>query len=359
MLVVAGAVPVQPIADVVRTSVIEAKALENPTITEQTSSLNLTYGQGGTLSITVSAEEGAELSYLWFSSDSSTGNFSPISGATSATYTIPTDQSVGTTYYKCSVTAEKGGEMSGVNSAAIPVTIQPVTKYAKIVTTKNNSGSTATVTESVELPKTYNLQQLTSTLVNWGYVKEVTSLTVSGANAQKIGDSISKDSVIQINDTGAFTITYSYKDYNDQTYSGASYTVNVTEVTTVDPTVTAPTATTETLTYNKYDRQLFATSGSVAEGQGTMYYAVTTSSTAPDANAENTWEDSIDKVKRTDAKTYYLWYKVKGNEGYNDVEPTPVGSVAINKATPEATINLAKALNQQIIQSKSVTGGTL
>ena len=50
------------------------------------------------------------------------------------------------------------------------------------------------------------------------------------------------------------------------------------------------------------------------EENGTMYYAVTATDTAP---AESLYTTSIPTA--TDAGTYYVWYKVKGDNNHNDV----------------------------------------
>ena len=81
------------------------------------------------------------------------------------------------------------------------------------------------------------------------------------------------------------------------------------------PTVTAPKA--RTLTYNG-KAQTLVTAGTTSGG--TMQYALgKDKTTAPAASA---YTASI--PAKTDAGTYYVWYKVKGNDDYSDSSPACV-----------------------------------
>ncbi len=73
----------------------------------------------------------------------------------------------------------------------------------------------------------------------------------------------------------------------------------------------APTA--KTLTYTGSAQKL-VTAGEATGG--TMYYAANTENTAP---ADNLYTTSI--PAKTEVGTYYVWYKVVGDENHNDVEP--------------------------------------
>jgi hypothetical protein len=75
----------------------------------------------GSLSVTASVTENATLLYQWYTntSASNTGG-TAISGATSATYTLPTTLAAGTYYYFCEITAE---DATAVRTAAVTVTV--------------------------------------------------------------------------------------------------------------------------------------------------------------------------------------------------------------------------------------------
>ncbi len=82
-----------------------------------------------------------------------------------------------------------------------------------------------------------------------------------------------------------------------------------------------PTA--KTLTYNGGQQELI-TSGEVSEG--TMYYAVTQSSSIPTTG----WSTSV--PKGTNAGSYNVYYKVPGDADHLDIDPVKVDGVSISKA---------------------------
>ena len=102
-----------------------------PTITAQPQDLNLTYGYttDNTLTVTAAADADADynLSYQWYSNTtaSNTGG-TPIPGATSSSYTVPTGKSAETTeYYYCEVTATRtdNGQTATATSNTATVTV--------------------------------------------------------------------------------------------------------------------------------------------------------------------------------------------------------------------------------------------
>lgn len=82
------------------------------------------------------------------------------------------------------------------------------------------------------------------------------------------------------------------------------------------PTVTAPTAKTG-LVYTSSAQKLVNTGST---NDGILYYAVTTENTAP--TDDNLYSTSI--PTGTDAGTYYVWYKVVGDENHSDTTPASV-----------------------------------
>ncbi len=93
------------------------------TISSQPQSVTVTEGAiTGSLSVTASVTEGAALSYQWYSNTSaSSSGGTVVSGATSASFTIPTELAVGTHHYFCEVTAPKA---TAVRSSAATVTVE-------------------------------------------------------------------------------------------------------------------------------------------------------------------------------------------------------------------------------------------
>lgn len=110
----------------------------------------------------------------------------------------------------------------------------------------------------------------------------------------------------------------------DATISGATtftYTFTAKQAATVTK---APTA--KSLTYNGDPQELI--NAGEATG-GTMQYALGTTT-----EATGSYTTSI--PAKTDVGTYYVWYKVAGDENHNDTNPACV-EVLINKATPTYT----------------------
>ena len=91
------------------------------------------------------------------------------------------------------------------------------------------------------------------------------------------------------------------ENYNEQT---ATYTVNT--VGKINPQVTAPKA--NSITYNGEAHALV--SGGTTTG-GSMQYAIGTNTEEPTSYSETI-------PSKTNAGTYYVWYKVVGDNNYND-----------------------------------------
>ena len=82
-----------------------------------------------------------------------------------------------------------------------------------------------------------------------------------------------------------------------------------------DLSYTAPYVTTSELVYDGLQKELITTAGYCAHG--TIYYCVTTSNSA--SAPTSGWTDNVNYTKRTDANKYFIWYKIVGDYGYNDV----------------------------------------
>ncbi|MCL2010281.1 MAG: immune inhibitor A, partial [Synergistaceae bacterium] len=152
-----GAVPVR---SNVATVTVSASGVPVITITTHPANTNVTQGSiTGSLSVSASVTQGATLSYQWYSntSNTSTGGTS-ISGATGASFTIPTTLTVGTYYYFCEVSATGGAVPVRSNVAAVTVTtgFVPVTNITGVPTT-------ATVNTPLSLPGAGNVVPASAT----------------------------------------------------------------------------------------------------------------------------------------------------------------------------------------------------
>ena len=234
VLVIAGAVPVQPIADVMRTSVIEAKA------TEYTSTQTVAFE---VLQINDKLAEGAKI-------NSNSGSYFDVwldgigkgSYGANPTYTVP-----------------EGG-VTVVNVRTDPYTLMLKSNLATAPTISGVSGATLT----------------------YGYSSGSVSVSATAA--------------------AGHTLSYQWYSNDTDSTTGGTAIPNATSATYNIPT---------------------------GHDAGTEYYYCVVTATLDSDNTK----------------------KATATSG--------VATVTINKATPVANITLAKALNQQIIQSKSVTGGTL
>lgn len=98
--------------------------VSSPTIND-INSLTLIYGYSSgslTADATPPTDTDYDLSYQWYSS-STEGNGSPIDGATSSSYSIPTGQNAGTYFYSCVVTATRQDNGLAATSTSNSVTV--------------------------------------------------------------------------------------------------------------------------------------------------------------------------------------------------------------------------------------------
>lgn len=124
--------------------VLDEEEEEEPTVikpeitTQPTASVEVEEGSiTGSLSVAATVSEGT-LTYQWYKSSSADGsNATSVSGATSATLTIPTDLVAGTYYFYCEVTVNDQSVKSNV--ATVVVTAKQSTSTDKIVDLGNDS----------------------------------------------------------------------------------------------------------------------------------------------------------------------------------------------------------------------------
>ena len=197
----------------------------------------------------------------------------------------------------------------------------------------------------------------TVALEDWAYGEKpntpvVTGNTGNGAvsftYAEKGSDEPESETVPTL--PGSYTV-YAYIEESDNyAYGYAEADFTITKGT---PAVTAPTA--RTLTYNGFAQEL-VNAGSVSGG--TLYYAVTTENKAP---AENLYTTSI--PSKTDAGTYYVWYKARGDANHSDSEPDSV-TVTIGETETVATPTFSPEAGtyteaQSVTISCETTGATI
>ena len=144
--------------------------------------------------------------------------------------------------------------------------------------------------------------------------------------------------------TGLTAGTYKVR-YAGTADKNASDATSVEVGVKVAPTVTAPTA--KNLTYNGQKQEL-VNAGSTEDG--TLYYAVTTENTAP--TDDNLYTTSI--PAKTEAGTYYVWYKVKGDKDHLDSEP-----VCVEAAIAKRNVTLTSAEDSKDYDGKPLTNNNI
>ncbi len=172
------------------------------------------------------------------------------------------------------------------------------------------------------------------------------SLTPTNAN----GDTVTLTGTGTMDDADAgngksVTVTGVTVEGDDAKYYKAAdaptgdVTVNIEKA---DSAITeAPTANTD-LTYTG-EAQALVTAGKTEDGE--VQYSTDNESYSSDIPTE------------TDADTYSVWYKVKGDKNHNDTEPVEIPNITIAKAEPTATVK-ANVLTYNGTAQELVTGTT-
>ena len=156
-----------------------------------------------------------------------------------------------------------------------------------------------------------------------------------------------------VGNAGQNTFTANFTPTDSVNYNSVS-NVNITvSVAKADPSYTAPSAVTG-LEYDKNEHNLI-TAGSASDG--TMYYCIGHSASQPTAFG-------TDIPKAADAKTYYVFYQIKGDANHNDTGPLGPVEATIAKADPSYTAPSANTLTynknpQALINAGSTEDGTM
>ncbi|MDO4798712.1 MAG: hypothetical protein Q4A01_11920 [Coriobacteriales bacterium] len=274
------------------------KAATSPTISAQPQGLQLTYGYtAGSLSVTATAATDTtynDLTYQWYSNttNSTEGGTAITENGTSATYTIPIGKTAGTTeYYYCVVTA-----------------------------TRNDNGQTATATSSVATVSVSAADPATPTNLTATYGQTLADVTLPDDWAWAVETTTSVGNA----GTNTFKANYTAPNANYNSKTDVDVEVTVEKANAVAATVSA-----NNRTYDGTEKPLVTVDNSTLMG-GTMHYALGENATT--APADNLYTTSI--PSKTDAGTYYVWYKAVGDANHNDSEPQKVTSTIAKKDEP-------------------------
>lgn len=162
--------------------------------------------------------------------------------------------------------------------------------------------------------------------------QHIASAILTGDTSSVGAATVSLDAVT-IEDSSSNDVTANY----DITKENGTLTV-----TKVAPSHTPPTVNTPT--YNGQEQEL-VTAG--ITGDGTIYYALLNSESAePDSNTQ--W--SVDVPKGEAAKTYYVWWKLTGDNDHRDIEPAKlepkINKMALTVSASDQTITYGESISQ-------------
>jgi len=224
----------------------------------------------------------------------------------------------------------------------------------------------------------------TDTLEAWCTADGCTGTAVSKETAQtaKIEapssttyDATDKKASLSATSLGEYTLSasnvvYAYKstaagsyslatNYKDAGYYKASFTVGSGEnaktmyleytIEKAEPTVTTAPAGATGLVYSNSAKTLISNTPEVSNG--TLKYAFGTDATTAPVSG---W--STDAPTKTDAGTYYVWYKVFGNTNYKDTTPVCL-TVAIDKADQTISAPTKSGSTATSVTLNAVSGG--
>jgi hypothetical protein len=163
----------------------------------------------------------------------------------------------------------------------------------------------------------------------------------------------SKNTALSVTNAGTYYV-WAKCDANTGYYNAVSAkyigTVTVSKRTV---TVTAPVIKTDSIKYTGNNQSLLSGNGSCTAG-GTMYYYVSTSSTAPTSFSTTSWSTSAPSKK--DVGTYHIWYyayvsDTNNNTGSNINTIKSLGSKEIEKRTGAAPTFSNDSVTATCVQS--------
>ena len=226
----------------------------SPTITTQPVGAEYYYGAtASAMTVSATAAAGGALSYQWYTCNADGSSASSIGGATSSSYTPPTN-SVGTNYYKVIVT-EAGGTSTTSNVATVVVNTNPnnLTLNSNVVSAKvggsdmavtysTSSTGTVSATSADGSIATVTVNEGTKTITVHPEAAGNTTITVSqAATTGYAASTAGSDLVISVTVVAVdkkTNETLFYRDFTDSEWSEATFVQGKTETPDVNYDVT-------------------------------------------------------------------------------------------------------------------------
>ena len=298
-----------------------------PTITQQPQAASFDYLQGGQLTAAGSAASGHTIdSYQWYrNSKKSTDGAAAVTGATTATLTIPSSQDAGDYYYYCAVTSKRtdNGEKAPANTNIVKVTI-------------NKIASSIVVHPEDVADFSYDGTAHTLLSGNGTCLGGTIQYSLDGTNYSP--------NVPSATDAGDYTIYYKVvgdKNHNDT----QSQTLSL-HVAKIDAVLSNPPATVTDLAYTG-KAQALVNAGTV--NGGTIWYKL----------GSGEYATAIPTATLVDEYTVY--YKVVGDKNHNDIpEASVTNAIAeVDKTAFRATVATATDYQASIAEDYQTPAAAL
>jgi len=217
-------------AEAVRSSVATVEVAPEPVITIEiqlaTNTVVTEGGIAGSLTVAATVTEGATLSYQWYSNTSaSNAGGTVVTGATDATFDLPTTLEAGTYYYFCEVSVTGGDAAVRTDVATVTVEEVVTTLAVAIAGVYTYNGAAQTPAVTVKAGATTLTATTHYTLAYSGSLTNAGTVTVTATGA---GDyaGLSGSGTFTINPLATtLTVTVASGTY---TYTGAAQTPAVT-----------------------------------------------------------------------------------------------------------------------------------
>lgn len=290
------------------------KFLKTSTVTTAPKARSLTYDRTSQALVTAGEAQDGTIKYAL----GANSNLSPDPEYWSTD--IPTATDAGTYY----VWYRSFGNTGCLDSNPICLTVE--------ISKKNIFVSGITAVDRCYIKDSTEVTLNTATAVLNGKI-DGDDLYLTGGTAHMNDDKVGENKSVLLGDyklAGRSAENYQLPTYDQQTDAKVTISKDMSAV------ATAPTA--NTLTYN-LNAQALVTAGKAQNG--TMSYALgENSTTAP--TAADAWGTSIPAA--TDAGTYFVWYRSKGDDNYSDTEPVCIVTTIAQKDIKGATVNAFDAM---------------
>ena len=342
----------------IATVTVQKPEIKAPEIIKQPQDLNLKHGEGGTLSVEATAEEGATLSYQWYQAQDATGteNGTAIEGATDANLTIGADAPAGTTHYYCVVTASRGSETKTATSNIATVTVQkPEIKAPEIIkqpqdlNLKQGEGGTLSVEATAEEDATLSYQ--------WYQAQNATSTENGTILDGATNASLAIDKNASAGTTYYYCVVTASRDGESKTT-----TSNIATVTVQRPALQAPVIKTQPQDLNlKHGEGGTLSVEATAEEDATLsyqwYQAKDATSTENGTLLKDATNASLAIDKNAPAgTTYYYCVVTASRDGESKTATSNIATVAVQRPALQAPVIKTQP---QDLNLKHGEGGTL